>query len=93
MTKPNQTATALQRRKFDASFKRQVVSFDWHGALITATTPVTPSYRNTQNVRRFLQDACGAEFKFDREFMAWIKNGEPKTMGEVAAEWLQRKSQ
>jgi len=33
---------------------------------------------------------CGAKFKFDRGFMAWIHNGTPKTLGEVVDEWLQR---
>jgi hypothetical protein len=66
-------------------------NFDWHRDQITIKTPVTNTYRNTQNVRRFLIDSCGPGFKFDREFMAWIKNGKPKTMGEVAAEWLRRK--
>jgi hypothetical protein len=65
--------------------------FDWHSDKITAETPVTSTYRNTQNVRRFLKEACGSEFSFNREFMAWIKNGEPKTMGEVALEWQRRK--
>jgi hypothetical protein len=27
---------------------------DWHGGAITRATPVTPSYRSAQNVRRFL---------------------------------------
>jgi hypothetical protein len=31
-----------------------LVDFDWHGGAITRATPVTPSYRSTQNVRRFL---------------------------------------
>ena len=61
--------------------------FDWHSDLITAETPVTEHYRNTQNVRRFLTASCGPGFKFDRAFMAWIRNGDPKTMGEVASEW------
>lgn len=61
--------------------------FDWHSDPITSETPVTESYRNTQNVRRFLTASCGPDFKFDRAFMAWIKNGDPKTMGEVAAQW------
>ncbi|WP_252737810.1 DUF6434 domain-containing protein [Marinobacter salexigens] len=65
-------------------------AFDWHSDHITESTPVTSTYRNTQNVRRFLQGCCGSDFRFDREFMAWIKNGEPKTMGEVAIEWRQR---
>ncbi|WP_299871347.1 DUF6434 domain-containing protein [uncultured Cocleimonas sp.] len=65
-------------------------NFDWHSDQITTDTPVTDSYRNTQNVRRFLTEVCGLGFKFNRSFMAWIKNGEPKTMGDVAAEWLRR---
>jgi hypothetical protein len=64
--------------------------FDWHGGRITRATPVTSSYRNTQNVRRFLIAQCGADFKFDRPFMAWIKDGRPKTMGDVADEWKRR---
>jgi hypothetical protein len=67
-----------------------MVQFDWHGGMITRATPVTPSYRNTQNVRRFLRAACGANFKFDRPFMQWIKDGTAKTMGDVADEWLRR---
>ena len=67
-----------------------MAEFDWHGGTITRATPVTASYRNTQNVRRFLQSECGAPFKFDRPFMQWIKNGAAKTMGDVADEWLRR---
>ena len=68
-----------------------MVAFDWHAAAITDDTPVTANYRNTQNVRRFLLKRCGADFVFDRAFMAWIKDGRPKTMGDVAAEWLRRR--
>ena len=65
--------------------------FDWHADRITRATPVTPTYRNTQNVRRFLRAQCGAQFKFDRAFMQWIKSGTKKTMGDVADEWLKRR--
>ena len=60
--------------------------FDWHADPITRTTAVTSTYRNTQNVRRFLQSLCGADFRFNRRFMAWIKDGAEKTMGDVAEE-------
>lgn len=66
--------------------------FDWHSDRITRATPVTASYRNTQNVRRFLKSQCGARFKFDRPFMQWIKDGTAKTMGEVADEWTRRQT-
>ena len=69
-----------------------MTDFDWHGAQITKNTLVTDTYRNTQNVRRFLIEACGSGFKFDREFMAWVKDGKSKTMGDVASEWLRRHS-
>ena len=46
------------------------MAFDWHSDPITRETPITRSYRNTQNVRRFFKAQCGAGFKFDRTFMA-----------------------
>ncbi len=65
-------------------------AFDWHGGKITRATAITPDYRNTQNVRRFFKARCGAAFAFDRPFMAWLKDGSPKTMGDAADEWLRR---
>lgn len=64
--------------------------FDWHCDKITAETSVTSTYKGTQNVRSFLKEVCGSDFKFDRPFMAWIKDGNPKTMGDVAREWQLR---
>ncbi|KPC28288.1 Uncharacterized protein ABJ99_3445 [Pseudomonas syringae pv. cilantro] len=69
------------------------MAFDWHSDLITRDTPVDAHYRNTQNVRRFLLEQCGPLFRFDRAFMAWIKNAEPKDMGQVADEWLRVRAQ
>jgi hypothetical protein len=63
---------------------------DWHGSQITRATPITKSYRNTQKVRRFFKTECGDGFKLDRTFMAWLKDGKEKTMGEAADEWLRR---
>lgn len=67
--------------------------FDWHSELISRETPVTASYKNTQNVRRFLTRECGDGFKFDRPFMQWIKDGTDKTMGDVADEWMRRQAE
>lgn len=67
--------------------------FDWHGAKLSAATPIDKHYRNTQNVRRFFKAACGADFKFDRSFMAWLKDGKPKTLGDAAKEWQRRQKQ
>lgn len=64
--------------------------FNWHSDQLTTETAVTSTYKNTQNVRRFMKERCGEHFTFNREFMAWIKDGTPKTMGEVALEWQRR---
>ncbi len=66
--------------------------FDWHADPIQRDTPVTARYKSTQNVRRFLLAQCGDGFRFDRAFMAWIRNGEAKTMGDVADEWTRRQN-
>ena len=68
-----------------------MAQFDWHCDRITRATLLTRTYRNTQNVRRFLRSQCGDDFKFDRPFMQWIKDGTKKTMGDVADEWLKRR--
>jgi len=68
-------------------------SFDWHSDPIARRTPITKAYRNTQNVRRFFRAQCGDRFKFDRSFMAWLKSGTNKTMGDAADEWLRREIQ
>jgi Domain of unknown function (DUF6434) len=69
-----------------------VSSFDWHGGQITRATPITKSYRNTQKVRRFFEAECGSNFKLDRAFIAWLKDGTEKTMGEAADEWHRREA-
>ncbi|MEA1649881.1 DUF6434 domain-containing protein [Nitrospirillum sp. BR 11164] len=71
------------------------MTFDWHADLITRDTPITPTYRGTQNVRRFFRRECGDHFKFGRPFMAWMKAaahqaGGGWTMGDAADEWRRR---
>ncbi|RRI02282.1 hypothetical protein EH240_12490 [Mesorhizobium tamadayense] len=68
-------------------------AFDWHADPISRATLITKSYRNTQNVRRFLTRECGSAFRFGRPFMAWLKDGTDKTMGDAADEWLRRQAQ
>lgn len=65
---------------------------DWHSSLLTRATNVDKNYKNTQNVRRFMIKACGDDFRFNREFMAWIRNDVPKTLGDVVDEWKRRQS-
>ncbi|MHB9539706.1 DUF6434 domain-containing protein [Pseudomonas amygdali] len=64
------------------------MTFDGHSDPVTRDTPVDDRYRNTKNVRRFMTGQCGPSLRFDRPFMAWITNGEPKNMGQIVDEWL-----
>ena len=66
------------------------MKIDWHSALLTHSTVVDKGYKNTQNVRRFMVEQCGENFRFDREFMAWIRDDIPKNLGDVVDEWKRR---
>lgn len=68
------------------------MNIDWHSSSLTRLTMVDKDYKNTQNVRRFMMDECGPDFRFDREFMAWIRNDVPKNLGDVIDEWRRRHS-
>ena len=72
--------------------ERFMASFDWHSDKITRDTPITASYKNTQNVRRFFKSECGAGFRFDRSFMAWLKAASGKTMADAVDEWNRRQA-
>ena len=65
-------------------------TFDWHSDPVKESTPITPSYRHTQNVRRFFKSKCGPNFKLDRSFMSWITSNVGKTMGDAVKEWRRR---
>lgn len=65
--------------------------FDWHKDPISNNTLITKSYKNTQNVRRYFKAECGEQFKFDRDFMQWMKDdAQGLTMGDAKQEWLIR---
>lgn len=66
------------------------MKIDWHSTLLTRSTVVDKGYKNTQNVRRFMVEQCGENFRFDREFMAWIRDDTPKNLGDVVDEWKHR---
>ena len=66
------------------------MTFDWHSAPLSRSTVIDNTYKNTQNVRRFLTQECGEYFKFDRDLMAWIRSGAANNLGDVADEWVRR---
>lgn len=65
--------------------------FDWHCAELTPDTTLTDSYKNTQNVRRFFKSQVGDTFKFNIEFMAWMKNNTGATLADAVAEYMAMK--
>ena len=57
--------------------------FDWHAEPLDDTTVLTDSYKNTQNVRRYFKSRLGDGFKFNIEFMTWLKTNAGKTLGDA----------
>jgi len=70
-------------RKPSAPSNRTDASIDWHSDPLTPQTVITDSYRNTQNVRRFFKAQIGPDFKFNRPFMAWLKENSGLTLGDA----------
>lgn len=65
---------------------KQVQShFDWHSAPLTDQTIITDSYKNTQNMRRYMQSAIPG-YKFSIPFMAWMKANVGLTLADAVAE-------
>ncbi|MEM1365549.1 MAG: DUF6434 domain-containing protein [Pseudomonadota bacterium] len=63
-------------------------SFDWHSEPLSTDTVITDSYKNSQNVRRFFKSEVGDGFKFNIEFMAWMKANVGRTLAEACEEYL-----
>jgi hypothetical protein len=61
--------------------------FNWHSEQLKGSTIITADYKNTQNVRRFFQSHFGADFKMNREFMAWLKTNIGKTLADAIKEF------
>ncbi|MEI7803556.1 MAG: DUF6434 domain-containing protein [Bacteroidota bacterium] len=61
--------------------------FDWHKEPLQLSTTITDNYKNTQNVRRFFVTQIGSHFKFNREFILWIKKQQGKSLAFAIAEW------
>ncbi|MEM1237225.1 MAG: DUF6434 domain-containing protein [Pseudomonadota bacterium] len=61
--------------------------FDWHKADLTDATILTDNYKNSQNVRRYFKSRLGDGFKFNIEFMAWLKTNAGKTLADACDEY------
>lgn len=66
--------------------------FDWHKEDLTDATVLTDSYKNSQNVRRYFKSRLGDGFKFNIEFMAWLKANTGKTLADACDEYRAMKA-
>lgn len=62
--------------------------FDWNAEKLTVDTVITDSYKNTENVRAFFKKQIGHQFKFNVQFMNWMKNANGKTLGAATEQWI-----
>lgn len=74
--------------KSDNKKARPKSKFDWSKEALTVATVITDSYRNTQNMRRFMQANAAEYFAFSNEFMAWMRTAEGKTLQQAVDFWL-----
>lgn len=62
--------------------------FDWNNEKLDIDTLISDNYKNTVNVRTFFQNKIGARFKFNVEFMNWMKVNQGKTLGDAIDKWI-----
>lgn len=66
---------------------KAVSKFDWKTEKLTLETLITDNYKNTQNARCFFEKEIGSGFKFNVQFMNWMKSNSGKTLGDSIEEW------
>ncbi len=62
-------------------------NFDWNNEELNLSIVITDSYKNTENVRNFFKKSIGKHFRFNVEFMNWMKSNVGKTLEDAAVEW------
>lgn len=63
--------------------------FDWANEPLTPQTIITDNYKNSENVRAFFKIQIGEHFKFNTEFMNWMKANAGKNLSDAAEAWNQ----
>lgn len=67
--------------------------FDWHSAELTPDTVITDSYKNSQNVRRFFKSQVDDSFKFNNQFMTWMRDNTGLTLKDAVAAYQAQKEE
>ena len=63
---------------------------DWHRDALSLETRLDNGYRSTQNVRRFFRRYIGSHFRFNVEFMVWMRQHVGLSLAEAIREWKRR---
>ncbi len=66
---------------------KTISNFNWNTEKLEKNTLVTDNYKNTENVRKFFKQNIGNNFKFNVEFMNWMKANNGKTLGDAVNKW------
>lgn len=61
--------------------------FSWKNDQLSPETEITDNYKNTENVRIFFEEQIGKHFKFNVQFMNWMKSNNGKTLRGAIKEW------
>ena len=83
----NYLDTGEKKLPSDKIKQRKISNFDWHKEVLSLETVITDNYKNSQNVRTFFATQVGPDFKFNIEFMAWMKANAGKTLGDAVKEY------
>lgn len=68
---------------------KKTSTFNWSKEVLTEETLINDSYRNSENLRTFFKKYIGEHFKFNVEFIAWVKLNNGKTLAEAAIKWIE----
>lgn len=67
--------------------KKSLSKFDWNKEHLTLDTIITDNYKNSENVRCFFTQHLGKSFKFNIQFMNWIKTNTGQTLANAIDAW------
>lgn len=73
--------------KSELKSKKSKSKFDWNNEKWDSHTLITDNYKNSENARGFFKKMIGTNFKFNVEFMNWMKSNAGKTLGDAIEKW------
>ena len=81
--------TGMVKKEKATKKPKSTSKFNWAKETLTLETTITDSYKNGTNTRTFFQSQLGEKFKFNIDFMAWMKANCGKTLKDAVEMWQQ----